>query len=403
MTYNTGKMKIGPNTKLRRINGVELKLNSVNMVEILFKGKSYNLNNQVLVLLDLFAHPTSLKEVMGKFSGNGPQHWIEVSNMVTVLYNSGILIEADNAKVVKDVKNDAYGAAAGQIFMLNDKKRTDYFINGINETVKKGDIVLDIGTGTGILAIAAARAGAKKVYAIETSSIADIAEEIIEMAGVTDKVEVIRGWSTTVDLPEKADVLVSEMLGNDPLDERILQIFKDAQKRLLKSSAKVLPGRLKVKCLQVSLSDDLLHNRILSNSDIENWLDWYNIDGNPLKKVQTPINNPMLNLTTKQGQKITIVSEPIQLADINLNSFDQTFIDNTVPTKKGKGANAVLLYFDAELGTSELSTHPKKADISNHWTTPVYYLPQLEKHKDGEEFTLSYTYNNSNKSEIHIL
>lgn len=395
-------MNIKPDTKMRRVNGVELKLNSINTVEISFSGQSLIMNNNTLVLMNLFAYPTSIKEVIGSLNIIGAQHWIAVSNTVTALYNMGVLVDASETEVVRDVKNTSYGAAAGQIFMLNDKLRTDYFIGGINEIVKEGDVVLDIGTGTGVLAIAAARAGARKVYAIEASGIADVAQEIIEKAGVGDKVEIIRGWSTNVTIPEKANVLVSEMLGNDPLGESILNIFKDARERLLKEDAVVLPGRIKVMSVEVSIPDDILHNKVLKESDLEHWKDWYNIDFSALKKVATPITNPLLYLTTKQAEKVSITSEPILLADINLNDSDQTFIDVTLELNKGTGSNAILLYFDTELGSFDLSTHPKKAGISNHWTNPIYYLTDLEKIQDGETYKLKYKYDNNNKSSISI-
>lgn len=90
------------------------------------------------------------------------------------------------------------------------------------------------------------------------------------------------------------------------------------------------------------------------------------------------------------------------LADINLNDFDQTFIDVILELNKGTGSNAILLYFDTELGSFDLSTHPKKAGISNHWTNPIYYLTDLEKIQDGETYKLKYKYDNNNKSSISI-
>ena len=64
--------------------------------------------------------------------------------------------------------------------MLNDRARTDAFIRAIEATVRPGDVVVDLGTGTGVLALAAARAGARRVYAIEASGVGRAARSVFE-------------------------------------------------------------------------------------------------------------------------------------------------------------------------------------------------------------------------------
>ena len=79
----------------------------------------------------------------------------------------------------------------------------------------KDKVVLDVGTGTGVLSIWAAKAGAKKVYAIEADPLsAAKAREAVASAGFSDVVEVVEGISTHVTLPEKVDVLISETVGS---------------------------------------------------------------------------------------------------------------------------------------------------------------------------------------------
>jgi len=90
--------------------------------------------------------------------------------------------------------------------MLNDRRRTAGYLASIRDIVKPGDVVVDIGTGTGILAIAAVRAGARHVYAIEEARIARVARTLFEANGMTDHITLIRGRSTEVKLPQRADV-----------------------------------------------------------------------------------------------------------------------------------------------------------------------------------------------------
>ena len=91
------------------------------------------------------------------------------------------------------------------------------------------DVVVDIGTGTGILATCAALSGARRVHAIESSAIADAAEQVFEKNGVADRVNLVRERSTRVTLPERGDLLVTETIGNDLLDEHLLAIVSDAK------------------------------------------------------------------------------------------------------------------------------------------------------------------------------
>jgi len=147
------------------------------------------------------------------------------------------------------------------ILMLNDHIRMVNYEAAIKESVKPGMVVLDLGTGTGILAKWALEAGAKKVYGIELNEkIIPIAIKIINDAGFSDKFQIFQDLSYSVDLPEKVDIIISEILGNLSDNEDMVPILEDARKRFLKKDGIMLPKM--VETFIVPIACDKAHSQI---------------------------------------------------------------------------------------------------------------------------------------------
>jgi protein arginine N-methyltransferase 1 len=131
--------------------------------------------------------------------------------------------------------------------MILDPLRSYPLRRAIYETVKKGDVVCDIGSGLGLLSFFALSAGARHVYAIDcdTKSM-EAAIAYAQIHGVSDRISFIEGHSFHVELEEKADVIICETIGSAAFDENILATLKDAKKRLLKSSGKIIPSGIEL-------------------------------------------------------------------------------------------------------------------------------------------------------------
>ncbi len=129
-------------------------------------------------------------------------------------------------------------------WMLRDTERNEAYRRALAHIVKPGDVVLDVGAGTGILSIFAAQAGARRVYAVERTAIVEVARQVIETNGYASSIEVLHSDLEDVTLPEKVDVIVSEWMGGFGVDENILAPLVMARDRWLRPGGKMVPGRV---------------------------------------------------------------------------------------------------------------------------------------------------------------
>jgi hypothetical protein len=125
--------------------------------------------------------------------------------------------------------------------MLSDLIRGDAYRKGIENVVTPDSVVLDMGAGTGIMSFFAAAAGARKVYAVERTGIANIARELAGQNQFLDRIEIIQSDILEVQLPEPVDVLVSEWLGPFGVDENLLYPLLVTRDRWLKKGGKMIP------------------------------------------------------------------------------------------------------------------------------------------------------------------
>jgi protein arginine N-methyltransferase 1 len=145
-------------------------------------------------------------------------------------------------------------------YMLADPGRTESYQKAIAQTVRPGDVVVDIGTGTGILAFFAAQAGAQKVYAIEGGPAIELARAVAARNALQDRVVFLNEQSHHTILPERVDVIICEILGSIALQGGILGLIIDARKRMLKEGGRIIPKSLTLSVVPVEvpkLNDEL--------------------------------------------------------------------------------------------------------------------------------------------------
>lgn len=129
--------------------------------------------------------------------------------------------------------------------MLADTHRLEAYGRALSE-VASGRVVLDAGTGSGILAALAARAGASRVYGVDQAEIVALGREVMARSGLSDRVTLIRGDMRTADVPEPVDVLVTETFGAFALAEGAMADVAACAERLLAPGGRVLPQAIQL-------------------------------------------------------------------------------------------------------------------------------------------------------------
>ena len=139
--------------------------------------------------------------------------------------------------------------------MLADHARFSAYAKAIARAVRPGCAVLEIGTGPGVFAMIAAKAGARKVYAIELADVAQSARELAAANGFADRVEVIQSDSRKLQLPERVDVIVSDIRGILPLFDHVISTIEDARQRFLAPRGILIPHRDLLKAALVDATE----------------------------------------------------------------------------------------------------------------------------------------------------
>ncbi|XP_020094986.1 probable protein arginine N-methyltransferase 6.2 isoform X2 [Ananas comosus] len=152
--------------------------------------------------------------------------------------------------------------------MLKDRVRTESYRSAIMQHQKfiTDKVVIDVGCGTGVLSIFCARAGARRVYAVDASLIANQAKQVVEDNNLSDKVIVLHGRIEDVEIEETVDVIISEWMGYMLVYESMLESVIFARDKWLKPGGLILPSHASLYMAPVTNSEryhqsiDFWHN-----------------------------------------------------------------------------------------------------------------------------------------------
>ena len=238
--------------------------------------------------------------------------------------------------------------------MLEDQVRTSAYQRAIAQLVKPGDVVLDLGSGLGILACFASQAGARRVYAIESTDAIVLAQQVAERNGCHN-ITFLNAWSTEVSLPERVDCIVTETLGGLALDENILRYLSDARHRFLKPGGRVIPQRLRLFVAAVESTDAYGHVRFWEQRP-------YGLHFTPVaqRASKTPY---MISIGPEQ-----LLSTPLVFREIDLSQDVPDSVEATIQMKINRSGelHGWLGWFEVELVPGVgFGTGP--TDAQTHW------------------------------------
>ncbi|CAG9565156.1 unnamed protein product [Danaus chrysippus] len=285
----------------------------------------------------------------------------------------------------RDYYFDSYAHFGIHEEMLKDEVRTLTYRNAMyhNKHLFKGKTVLDIGCGTGILSMFAAKAGAAKVIAVECSNIVDYARKIVEANRLDDVIEIVKGKVEEVELPvEKVDIIISEWMGYCLFYESMLDTVLYARDKWLQPDGMLFPDRC-------TLFICGIEDRQYKDEKINWWDDVYGFDMSSIRKVA--ISEPLVDVVdAKQVVTNSCLLKEIDLYTVKKEdlNFESKF---HLQVRRNDFIQALVTFFNVEFTKSHkrlgFSTAPEAP--YTHWKQTCYHvIPYLYfQVKKGEEIT----------------
>ncbi|XP_014671847.1 PREDICTED: protein arginine N-methyltransferase 1-like [Priapulus caudatus] len=289
----------------------------------------------------------------------------------------------------KDYYFDSYAHFAIHEEMLKDEVRTLTYRNSMyhNRHLFKDKIVLDVGCGTGVLSMFAAKAGAKKVIGIEMSSIIDHASKIIHSNHLDHIITLIKGKVEDVSLPdgiEKVDIIVSEWMGYCLFYESMLDTVLYARDKWLADDGLLFPDR-------ATLYICAIEDRQYKDDKINWWDNVYGFDMSCIRSVA--ITEPLVDVVDPKQ----VITNSCLLKEVDLYTVKKEDLTWSSPfhltCRRNDYIQAFVTFFNVEFTKCHKRTGFSTAPEApyTHWKQCVFYFEDYLTVKKTEELVGVFT------------
>lgn len=262
--------------------------------------------------------------------------------------------------------------------MMNEPERNQAYFDGLRSVVTPEKIVFEIGTGSGLVAMMAAKLGARKVITCEAVGlIADTAGKIVKRNGYQDRVTVLAKPSQAIqlgpDLPAKADILVHEIFSSELLGEHVLAAIEDAKERLLKPDGEVLPSSASIMIALVT-GDDLGKNLHVEES--------FGFDLRAFNAIH-PKRRPLY----REDLAPVLMSDDIEAFRFDFRRESRFPAESKVieiTTRKAGLCYGVIQWIRIELGEGvRFENHPSRRRPVSNWQHTIYGFDEPIRLNEG--------------------
>ena len=344
-----------------------------------------------LPVLLAFAAGSTPRDALVRLSAEWELEEEGFATVVTALIDQAFLIPVDQDSGVS-LAREGFASVSAHHHMLQDTVRVMTYQAAIARH-SRGRSVVEIGCGSGILSIFAARAGARRVVAIEESEIASLAERMFRANGCEGIIELRRANSRDVELDEPADLLIHEILGVDPFNENLLPSVLDARERLLRPGGRLLPWRIQVCCLGTELP--AYRDKAYRVAEALEAQRLYGLDFSPLLELLAETDPRQLASQVEQSReelfRPKVLTEEHELADLDLQAADLSRAGEPAEIRlrihRPGTLGAIAVYFRAHLDEDLQLTNSPFAPLTS-WGRHLRPLSRSIQVAPGDEVLL---------------
>jgi tetratricopeptide (TPR) repeat protein len=272
--------------------------------------------------------------------------------------------------------------------MINDDERNAAYERALTRAITPDSIVFEIGTGSGLVAMMAARAGAKQVVTCEAVPIlAERAQETIARNGFSDRIKVLGKSSTQVklgeDLPEKADVFVSELINIGMLAPNMLPIIQHARANLVKPEAKIIPEAAVIWGVLMQCDHLAQINPVRSIAGFD-------------MGVFDVFRSPGYAQIDLGADPHRVLSGRFRVLDFDFRKAMKTedLRPLAVPVNHPGTCHGICFWFDLILD-SETTYRSESRSRTNHWKQAMHFFPEPVTVQPGDRLDIAAGYDNT--------